>query len=85
MRWQQHEDNPAFIQVFCTMLFTEQETPAHSLMDRRDYLGWQPPSSAHATTHYEQYLSQHRYQFHIGINKLPQMLRQTIKRDTIIF
>jgi len=25
MRWQQYEDNLAFVQVSCTMLFTEQE------------------------------------------------------------
>jgi len=74
MRWQQYEVNLAFVQVSCTMLFTEQETPAHSLMDRRDYLGWQPPSSAHATEHYATVLVATQNQFHINITKLPRTL-----------
>jgi len=80
MRWQQYEDNLALVQVFCTMLFTEQVTPAHSLMDRRDYLGWQPPSSAHATKHYATVLVTTQNQLHISSTKLPHTLWQTVNR-----
>ena len=60
---------PSFVQVFCTMLFTEQETPAHSLVDRRDYLGWQPSSSAHDTKHYATVLVATQNQLHISYHQ----------------
>jgi hypothetical protein len=87
MRWQQYEENLAFVKVFCTMLFTEQETPTRSLMDITDYLGWQlSASSAHQLNIMQQNLLQHKISsMLVSLNFPICSKKQYTKSDTIKF